>query len=47
MKSELDGINYLNVSCDEIFDLVQWNDAKVLASLLILGKVYYIFYMEI
>jgi len=38
MKSEQqDGINYLNVSCDEIFDLVKWKDAKVLASLLILA----------
>lgn len=36
MKNEL-GINYLNVSCEEIFDVVKWKDAKVFVSLVVLA----------
>lgn len=40
MKSTLEGeVHYSNVSCDEILDLVDWKDAKVLTSLLILGVI--------
>lgn len=37
MKTDEVNVNYLNVSCDEIFDVVKWKDAKVLISLVILA----------
>ena len=37
MKSPAEELQYLNVSCDELLDLLNWKDAKVLASLLILA----------
>jgi octopamine receptor len=42
MKSHLhvDGdVQYSNVSCDEILELVNWKDAKVLTSLLVLAVI--------
>ncbi|CAG7821512.1 unnamed protein product [Allacma fusca] len=37
MKGSVEEFNYLNVSCDEVFDLLDWKDAKVLSSLLVLA----------
>jgi len=30
-------VQFTNISCDEIFDRINWNDAKVLTSLLVLA----------
>jgi octopamine receptor len=39
MKSSDGEKTFTNVSCNEILDLVDWKDAKVLSSLLILGVI--------
>jgi len=39
MKIQADGVNYLNKSCEELMDVVEWKNAKVIVSLLILAVI--------